>query len=160
MRNSCFLFGHSDAPSDLLPHILAAVEHHYQAYGVRSFVVGHRGNFDHLAAQALRALKSMHPDVTLMLLIAYHPAERTQSLPQGFDCSLYPDGMEKTPRRLAILRANQYAIAHCHAAVCYVHHTLTNTAQLLEQAHKRGISIQNLAAAGNKNPPTCSMSGE
>lgn len=66
---SCFLFGHSDCPQDILPKIIDAAKYHYSYYGTRQFYVGNRGNFDRLAASALHKLKIQHPDVEIYL---YH----------------------------------------------------------------------------------------
>ena len=54
---SCFLFGHSDCPQDILLQIITAVERQYTEHGIRQFYVGSRGNFDRLATTALRQIK-------------------------------------------------------------------------------------------------------
>ena len=61
----CFFIGHGDAPETVMPRLLQAVETHIVTYGVQEFVVGHYGNFDRLAAQAVRQLKKQHPQVIL-----------------------------------------------------------------------------------------------
>ena len=86
---SCFLFGHSDCPQDMLSKIIAAIEDLYINYGIRLFYVGNRGSFDRLTASALRQCKRQYPEIELYLLIAYHPAEREIILPENFDGSFY-----------------------------------------------------------------------
>ena len=95
---SCFFIGHREASDELLPILEEVVEHHISVYGVREFVVGHYGNFDSLAAQTVISAKKKHPDVVLTLLLPYHPAERPIKIPQGFDNSFYPPGLERVPR--------------------------------------------------------------
>lgn len=142
---TCFLFGHRDAPYDLQPHIEAAVEYHYTELGIRQFIVGGYGNFDRMAAGAVKAVKHRHRDIGLSLLIPYHPAERHTEIPPGFDGTLYPEGMESVPRKFAIVRANQYIVKNADTIICYVKH-LGNTRALLEQAQKRSdLYVQNLA---------------
>ena len=58
MNKFCFLFGHRDAPESILPQIEQAVEAQYLIHGIEEFVVGHRGNFDSLAARAVRSVKA------------------------------------------------------------------------------------------------------
>lgn len=83
----CFLFGHATTPYAALPLIEAAAERHYLEYGIRTFVVGNRGSFDSYAATAITYLKQRYSDISLLLLLAYHPAERPVDLTGGFDNS-------------------------------------------------------------------------
>ena len=73
---SCFFIGHRETPDHVLPILQEVVNKHIECYGVTEFIVGHYGNFDYLAAKAVTAAKQLHPDITLSLLIPYHPAER------------------------------------------------------------------------------------
>lgn len=72
----CFFIGHRETPDNVLPILQEAVNKHIEDDGVTEFIVGHYGNFDYLAAKAVTAAKQLHPDITLSLLIPYHPAER------------------------------------------------------------------------------------
>lgn len=144
---SCFLFGHSDCPQDILLQIIAAVERQYTQQGIRQFYVGSRGNFDRLATTALRQIKKQHPDMELYLLIAYHPGERKVILPEGFDGSFYPP-IENVPKPYRIVRANQYMVDTVDAVICYVNH-IGNTRELLHRISCRkkiaGELIDNIA---------------
>ena len=111
----CFLFGHSRLDSTNYPAIAAAVERHI-AIGVHAFVVGRYGQFDALAARAVREAKLRHPQVSLCLLLPYYPPQR--SVFEGFDESFYPPGQESVPKRLAIVRANRYHGGAQHAPDC------------------------------------------
>lgn len=140
---TCFLFGHRDAPSAVLPEIQAAAERLYLEYDITNFMVGSRGAYDRIAATAIKALKRKYC-ISLQLLLAYHPAERPVQLSEGFDSSFYPL-LDSTPRRFAITKANQYMVDHADAILCYVSH-VGNTRSLLEYAQRRThIPIINLA---------------
>lgn len=147
MQKSCFLFGHADTPQSILPLLEQAIEDEV-LMGVRIFYVGYHGNFDDLAATALRTVKHRHPEITLMLLLAYHPGERAVELPQGFDGSFYPP-LEGIPRRYALIRANQYMVKIADCLICYVRH-YGNTRNLLifatKQTKARELRIYNLAS--------------
>ena len=59
----------------------------------------------------------------------------------GFDGSFYPEGMERVPRRLAIVRANRYMAAHVDFLIAYVRHPGSNARELLlyaEGLERRG----------------------
>lgn len=143
---SCFLFGHSDCPDSMLPKIEQAIEDYYLQHGVTAFYVGNRGRFDSLAAVAVKRIKHRYPDITLYLVLAYHPGERTVLLSDGFDGSFYPP-LETVPRPYAIVRANQYMVNTTNYIICYVKH-IGNTRTLLEYARNKknpGVHIKNIA---------------
>lgn len=134
---SCFFIGHREASSEILPALRDAVEQHIVEYGVTEFIVGHYGGFDRMAAKAVITAKEQHPEITLSMLIPYHPAEQPVELPSGFDNTFYPPGMEKVPRRLAIVRANRYMIDLVDYLIAYAWHPASNARNLLEYARKR-----------------------
>ncbi len=141
---TCFMFGHSTASYDALPKIEAVAERHYLDYGVRSFMVGSRGAFDQMAATAIKRLKGKYPDISLQLLLAYHPGERAVDLWDGFDSSYYPP-LEGVPRKFTIVRANQYMIDNCDTIICYVN-GIGNCRNFLEYAQRRtSVPIDNVA---------------
>ena len=134
---SCFFIGHREASSEIFPALTEAVEKHIKEYGVTEFIVGNYGGFDHMAAKAVIATKEWHPNITLSMLIPYHPAERPIDPPQGFDNTFYPPGMEKVPRKLAIVRANHYMVDHVDYLIAYAWHPASNARDLVEHAKKR-----------------------
>jgi len=134
---SCFFIGHREASSEVLPALAEAIEQHITEYGVTEFIVGNYGGFDHTAAKAVIAAKERHPEITLSMLIPYHPAERPIELPQGFDNTFYPPDMERVPRRLAIVRANRYMVDHVDYLIAYAWHPASNARNLVEYAKRR-----------------------
>lgn len=137
MKKSCFFIGHRDAPEAIYPQLLAEVERHIAELGVTEFIVGHYGGFDRLAAKAVIAAKQRHPNISLLLLLPYHPAEQSIEIPVGFDNTYYPPGMEKVPRRLAIVRANRYVVDHVDHLIAYAWHPVSNARELVKYAADR-----------------------
>lgn len=145
---TCFFMGHRDAPGSLFPWVERAIERHIVEYRVTSFVVGRYGNFDGLAAHALASAKQRHPEIRLTLLLAYYDPLKPVELPRGFDDSLYPEDLERVPRRAAIVRANRYMIRHSDYLIAYDTGKLGNTRALVEYARRgarSSIHIENLA---------------
>lgn len=141
----CFLFGQSLAPATVIELVEKAAEHHYLELGIKTFIIGSRGNFDSYGATAIKQLKRKYADITLLLLLAYHPAERSVLLSDGFDNSYYPP-LENVPKRLAIVKANQYMIDCADSIICYSH-SVGNSRKLFEYAIRRRkgqIVIENL----------------
>jgi len=139
---TCFFIGHREAPDNLLPILSAEVERHITEYGVTGFVVGKYGRFDSLAAQCVKTAKKRHPEVTLTLLLPYHPFDRPIQMPPGFDGTFYPPGMETIPKRAAIVRANRYMVDHSGYLIAYAWHPASNAWDLVEYARakeKRGL---------------------
>ena len=138
MGKSCFFIGHRDAPEAIYPQLQAEVERHIAELGVTEFIVGHYGGFDRLAAKAVIAAKQRHPNISLLLLLPYHPAEQSIEIPVGFDNTYYPPGMEKVPRRLAIVRANRYVVDHVDCLIAYAWHPASNARELVKYAAGAG----------------------
>lgn len=144
-KKRCSLIGHHDAPESIYPALQREIEHHITELGVTEFIVGHYGNFDRMAARALVNAKQIHPEISLWLLLPYHPAEKKVEVPEGFDGSFYPEGMEKVPRRVAIVKANQYAVDHANYLIVYVACLASNTSKLLNYASSRAININRIS---------------
>ena len=147
-RKTCFFIGHRDTPESVMPVLADAVERHIARYGVTEFIVGSRGAFDRLATRALQCAKQRHPEIRLTLLLAYYIPYKTEALPPGFDETLYPDGMERVPRRAAIVRANRRAIELCDHLIAYDAGRVGNTGALVRFARRREsrglLTVENL----------------
>ena len=133
---TCFFIGHREAPDALLPQLTAEIERHITEYGVTDFVAGRYGCFDALAAKCVKAAKKRHPEVTLTLLLPYHPYDSPIATPSGFDGTFYPPGMETVPKRAAIIRANRYMVKHSEYLIAYAWHPASNARDLIEYAQK------------------------
>ena len=137
MWNSCFFIGHREANESLLPRLELEIEQLITEEQVCFFYVGGYGGFARMAATAVKQAKKKYPDITLMLVLPYHPAERPVEKPLGYDGTYYPEGLEKTPRPFAIVKANQIMVDACEWLVCYVRHGASNSRNLLEYAQRR-----------------------
>ena len=104
---------------------------------VHYFYVGGYDGFDRVSAAAVKRTKQKYPDITLMLVLPYHPAERPTEVPAGFDGTYHPEGLENTPRRYAIVRTNQIMVDTCDWVVCFARHGASNSRNLLEYARRQ-----------------------
>ena len=140
--STCFFIGHRDAPESIYSKLEAVAENCIAEFGVTEFIVGHYGSFDHMAARAVStAKKKTHPEIMLTLLLPYLT---NQSLPKGFDGSIYPEGLEFVPRRFSILRANCIIVDHCDIVIAHVKHSFGGAYQCLEYARKKEKIIINI----------------
>lgn len=135
---SCFFIGHREANERLLPELMSVVERLIVEEQVSCFYVGGYGGFDRIAASAVKWSKQCHPEITLMLVLPYPPAERPVETPYGFDGTYYPEGIEKVPRRFAIVKANEIMVNTSDWLVAFVRHGVSNSQKILEYAQRRG----------------------
>ena len=141
---SCFFIGHREADERLLPILTAAIERLITEEQVLFFYVGGYGGFDRIAATAIKRMKLLHPEIILMLVLPYHPGERPIETPYGFDGTYYPEGLEKVPRRYAIVRANEIMAKQSDWLISYVRHGASNSSRILEYARKQGTACINI----------------
>lgn len=146
---TCFFIGHRDTGEEILPALAEAVERHITQYGVTDFYVGHYGRFDSLAARVVRDAKKRHPTVTLTLLLPYYSPDHLTSIQSRFDRSFYPPGMERIPKKIAIVRANRYLVEHSDYLIACTWHPAGSARELVAYAQKRQgkglIQVENLA---------------
>lgn len=142
---SCFFIGHRDTPAEIYGELLRGVENLICDYGVSEFIVGHYGAFDRMAAGAVIEAKKKYSGISLVMLLPYHPGECPIELPEGFDSTFYPPGMERVPRKVAIVRANRYMAEHVEYLLSYAWHPGSNARELTDYALRRGVKVTNLA---------------
>ncbi len=138
MGKICFFIGHSDTSEKIYPALWRAVEQHITEYGVTEFRVGNYGRFDRMASRVVIEAKKKHPGVTLYLVLPYLP-ELGRPLPDmdGYDGSIYPEGMEEVPYKLAIPRLNRCMVQQADSVIACVRHSWGGAAQTLEWARTR-----------------------
>lgn len=148
MNQSCYFIGHREAGEAVRLLLEEAVERHITEYGVTQFIVGEHGGFDRMAASTVIKAKKQHPEITLLLLLAYHPAEHKINLPQGFDSTYYPFETNAPPHKFGIVKANEMMIRTCDYLIAYAWHPASNARTLVEKAMrlqtKGGIHVENL----------------
>lgn len=115
-------------------------------YGVNEFWVGHYGDFDHYAAKAVRELKQEY-DIELVLVIPYltkEIEEYKEEYYRNFDALIMADIPEKTPKKLKIIKANQYMVDESEYLICYVKNSWGGAVKTLDYAMQKKKKIYNL----------------
>ncbi len=134
--------GHHDVQqSDMLYQKLKSTLRELIAEGADTFLLGGYGAFDVMAASVLHELKSEYPHIRSTLVIAYLNRSYSSEL---YDDTLYPP-LENTPRRFAILRRNEWMIAHADTVISYVIHDwggAASTLRFAKRKHKRIVSLE------------------
>lgn len=131
---TCFFIGNRHAPSSIKAQLSEVVEKHITEYGVNTFTVGHYGAFDSMAIGVLLELKKRYPDIVLYLLAPYALTQKKE-IPEGFNGSFYPAGLEAVPLWYAIVQANKYMVQNSNYLITYCHH-IGNTRNIVEYAKR------------------------
>ena len=134
---ACFFIGHRETNELILPYIKKAAGELICQETARDFYVGGYGGFDRIAGEAIFQLKNEFPFIRLYRVLPYHPVDRPIELPDYFNGTYYPDGLEYVPRRYAISRANRAMINQVDFLIAYVWHPASNAGKLLDYAKNR-----------------------
>ena len=114
-------FGHRVVYEDITIELHEAIRKAIEEYGVTTFWCGGYGAFDEKAAGAVFRIKQRYPEIELLLIRAYLPKQRDQ-LPEIYDGSIYPEGLENVPKRFAISHRNQWMATNCDMVIAYIKH--------------------------------------
>lgn len=133
----CFLIGPRLVSGRARWSVREAVERHITEYGVREFIVGSYGGFAAIATGVLLEAKKMYPNILLYMLVPYTPEIRPVELPDGFEGTCCPDGMEGVPVRRAMARADRYMVDSVDYLITCVRKTGDNVRLILKYAQKR-----------------------
>ncbi len=140
---SCTFFGHRDCPNGILPALRAAVEKGILQDGIDTFYVGREGAFDTLVASVLLEMTEKYPHIRFFVVLAYLP--RAPLAGELQERTILADGVERVPRRFAILRRNEWMLERSEAVIVYVTRSFGGAAAFLQKARGSGKQIINLA---------------
>ncbi len=142
----CCFFGHHDTTENIRGILCEQVQSLIKNEGVNRFYVGTHGHFDYMAIDTLRQMKEQYPhisyDVVLAYMPDYSPQEYSYIKPSE---TIYPDGLEKVPRRFAINWRNDWMLKQSDIVICYVRHHLGGAGRMEEKATKQKKRVINLA---------------
>lgn len=106
--------------------------------GADCFYLGGYGQFDALAAAAVKEQQRQHPQIRSVLVLPY--------LDRSFDTAIYDETvyppLETVPRRYAILRRNEYMVDAADVVISFVVHSFGGaykTVCYARRKHKRII---------------------
>lgn len=142
----CTFFGHADSPTNIKKEIQKVIEDLILQKGVNTFYVGTNGNFDRMVQSVLIDLKKKYPNLECCTVLAYIPGIKPE-----FDIGyeklefLYPDGLEKVPKRFAIDWRNKWMVQQSDYVISYVRHSFGGAAKYMELAKRKKKIVYNLA---------------
>lgn len=107
--------------------------------GADTFYLGGYGDFDNLAAAAVRRQKVAYPNIEAVLVLAYLNQEDDVS---RYDSTTYPP-LEHVPPRYAIIKRNEWMVRESDVVISGVTHNWGGAAKTLDYAQlNRKIILQ------------------
>ena len=142
----CTFFVHADSPTNIKKEIQKVIEDLILQKGVNTFYVGTNGNFDRMVQSVLIDLKKQYPNLECCTVLAYIPGIKPE-FDIGYEKleSLYPDGLEKVPKRFAIDWRNKWMVQQSDYVISYVRHSFGGAAKYMEHKKRKKKIVYNLA---------------
>lgn len=100
---------------------------------------GGYGNFDHFAARCVKHLQEYHSNIHSCLIIPYLTLkfqEQINIFQEYYDEIIYPP-LENTPKKLAIIKRNEWMIDRCDIIISYIRRTWGGAAQTIQYAKQK-----------------------
>ncbi len=143
---SCTFIGHKDTPKEIEPILKLTLTDLIENKNVTTFYVGNHGRFDSMVRRTLKSLKNYYSNIDYSVVLAYLPGKKDECSFDDFSDTIYPEGLELVPPRVAIVKRNMWMIGHSDFVVTYVLHHFGNSAQFEEFAEKKGKTVIKLAS--------------
>ena len=136
----CTFFGHRDTPDSAKSILYDTVLKLMTERNVTEFYVGNHGNFDRLALSVLKELCPKYPHIKYYVVYAYLPQKSNEDHLH----TIFPEGIENTPKRFAIDFRNRWMLKRADIVVTYVQRSVGNSAELAKAARKKGKEVINI----------------
>lgn len=107
------------------------------AEGADRFYLGGYGDFDRMAAEAVKAKKAEKPDIEMALVTAYLGRQADS---ESYDYMIYPT-LKDVTQRSAIPQRNEWMVDFADVIVAYVTHDWGGAAKTLEYARRCGKRV-------------------
>ncbi len=139
---SCTFIGHRDCDEGIKEKLYATIEKLITEHNVTTFYVGTHGNFDFYAYRALCELEKIYK-IKISVVLSH-----LSNFPDYCDSSktVFPEELETTPYKYAIIKRNNYMLRNSQFMICYVNSTFSNTYNFVKTAVNKKLQLINLGA--------------
>lgn len=129
--------GHSNTPDEIQESLEKVLIDLIETDNAIQFYVGNHGNFDLIVKNTLYKLKNVYPHISFSVVPAYKPVNKA-------NYTLFPEILENTHPKYAIIKRNQWMIEQSDTVITYVKNTNGRSVRFKEYAEKKGKRIVNL----------------
>ncbi len=141
----CTFFGHEDTPDRIREPLTKTIKKLIEKRAANTFYVGNQGKFDALVYSVLKELKKEYPQIEYYVVLAYMPLRKNDLCENFYSCTIYPDGLERTPAKIAISKRNEWMIKKSDIVISYVVDKARRSYKFVEYARKHNKEVINLA---------------
>ena len=144
----CTFFGHKWVNEGVEIELIHVLEDLITEKGVNVFYVGTHGNFDGMVRRVLKNyISKKYPHISYSVVLSYLPSETDPLTRDDFSDTIYPEGLERVPRRAAIVWRNEWMLSKADYVVAYVNRR-GGAFTFYEKAKKQGKTVINLCDDG------------
>lgn len=136
----CTFFGHKNAPDFIYKRLEYEIINLIENEKVDTFYVGNNGQFDYMARNVLESITKKYKQVNYSVVLAYLP-QKNNGYINYYGKSVYPDGLENTPPKYAIIKRNDIMLNKADIVITYVTHGFGGAALFKEKALKKGKKV-------------------
>lgn len=147
----CAFFGHRITPPNIKTVLKEIIIEFIDKKGADVFYVGNQGDFDFMVIEVLKEIIKDYPNIRYYVILAYMPEKRQEFDNFDYSATIYPDGLEKTPKRFAISHRNRWMVEEADIIVTYVVCSGGGAAKFKELAEKKNKIVVNIADRIQKN---------
>lgn len=137
-------FGHRKTPENVKPILRRILTNLIEEDSADIFYIGNQGDFDFMARQVLKELKEIYPHITYTIVLAYMPSTKDKFYDFNYTNTLYPEGLENTPKKYAVSKRNYWLIENSDMVVTYVSNRIGGAAKFKEISEKKGKKVINI----------------
>ena len=141
---TCAFFGHGEIWENIDEKLADVLIDLVEKKEITEFYVGNQGAFDKIVLDGLRDLKKRYEFVHYFVVLAYIPSPEIHFDYETTE-TIYPEELEKTLPKYAIIKRNQWMIGQADVVVTYVKYPFGGAAKAKEYAEKKGKIIINIA---------------
>ena len=144
--SSVTFFGHWIINQNIYNDVKSVVIDLIENQKATTFYVGTHGGFDDMAQKVLAELSLVYPSIKYYIVFAYYDTKHKyfESDEECIKHTIFPEGLEKVPRRFAIIERNRWMIKQSDIVVTYVKHIESGAAiakEIAEKEKKKAINI-------------------
>ena len=139
---SCCFFGHREVYEDIGESLERVICDLIERKKVKCFYVGNHGAYDRTVKRKLSEIKERYPEISYYVVLAYLPKKGDEYKKIE---TIYPEGIERVPKKYAIIYRNNWMIDKSEYVVSYVKYETGGAANFQNIAKRKGKDVINIA---------------
>lgn len=144
MEKICSFFGHRDVFVNLQRQLCNAIEIAINEYGISTFYVGDRGEFDRQAANAVRIMKHKYQNIKLVLVLPYLTSKLNtykNEYTASYDTIYIPEQLAGVHPKGAITKRNRIMVDESELIICYIKRDYGGAYNTIKYANRKNKGL-------------------